>query len=692
MTKVIKKFYLYFSPFVLFYLFTFGSHLSGQGNKNYYDGPYIDNIGDSLKIQWVEAGLPHDSTILKSTATIFNISGLPVVDLSKLDIIEEDNWEFDNVKKFIVVSDIHGKYETMISLLNAHNVIDSLGNWSFGENHLVIAGDHFDRGDKVMEILWFLFKLEKQALEAGGKVHVLLGNHEVMIINNDLRYLNVKYAYTSGALQRRYFEFFTSKSVLGDWLRKKNILVTINDNLIVHGGLSQRMVDANISGQDINRYFRDSILVNSAKNMSESPIIALLTGDEGPLWYRGYADTLSYHEDSLNNVLNFYNVNSIIVGHTIMPSITPRFGDKLFLIDCGLVSGNKGEVLIWKDDQFYRGKSNGKKSEFIKTVKKEKRSLFETIYNLETNKGNPKLILTTNLKNLINNKMKEEEQESSLSFLTATDSTIISANPKVRARGNMRKQVCYFPPVKFNFAKKDLSKFGFKSADKLKMVLPCRGGKSNQEKLYQEYFLYTLYQIIDSLGVRSKLVDIQILNEKNEKEEEYTGFIVEDEDSYALRTDAKIVDSRARLNSTVLERKPFLLMYFFQYMIANTDWSVGNRHNVIIAKLPQYTRVVALPYDYDYSGFVGQSYAVPAESLPIKNVNERYFMPYVISDEEFDFAVKYFQDYKQKLMAVCDGATYLDEKRRENNKKFLSGFFDELDRPDRLRNNIKTKE
>jgi hypothetical protein len=159
-----------------------------------------------------------------------------------------------------------------------------------------------------------------------------------------------------------------------------------------------------------------------------------------------------------------------------------------------------------------------------------------------------------------------------------------------------------------------------------------------------------------------------------------------------LRTNARVVESKSVLNSTSLEREPFLLMFFFQYMISNTDWSVGNRHNVLIAKLPQYQRVIALPYDFDYSGFVGQSYAVPAASLPITSVHEKHFMPYVISQEEFDFAVKYYQSLKQTILAKCDNASYLKPSTIEANKRHILEFYEELDRPDRLIKNIKTKE
>lgn len=668
------------------------SGIVGQIKTQYNDGPYIDRLGDSILIRWVEAGIGHDTSLLASTATTFDKPNLPKVDLTRLNFTTDLNWEYDFIDKFAVVSDLHGYFDTLLKLLRAQGVVDNMGAWAFGDNHLVIAGDHFDRGDKVMEILWYLFKLEQEATAAGGKVHILLGNHEAMVLNSDLRYLNVKYAYTSAVFKRKYDELFTKNSILGNWLRSKNIVITINENLIVHGGMSQAVVDANLSCEAINAYFRDSILVASGKEMADSEMISLLTGDEGPLWYRGQTDSITYHKDSLEQVLNFYNVNSVIIGHTYTPNIRSRYDGKLFMIDCGITRGLEGEVLVVKKDKYYSGKRDGSLNELNGTPRKQKKSLFTTLYEANSKEANIKLKLTTDFKKLTRNKLKEEEQEATVEFLTASGDMIIAADIKLRARGNMRKQVCTLPPIKFNFSRKELSKLGYKSADKLKMVLVCRESNYDQEKLYKEYFLYGLYQIISPNGVRAKLIDVEVYDKKDNKKKDFTGFIVEDEDAFAMRHDARILGGNSVINSTVLHRESFVNMYLFQYMIANTDWSIGHKHNMILAKMPQLDKLIPLPYDFDYSGFVGQSYAIPSPELPIRNVNQRYFLPYVVTEEEFDQAALAFQNIKQKLLDHCDKATYMSDKTLKSIKNYILDFYEELDRPDKMKKNLKTKE
>jgi len=135
------------------------------------DGPYINIVGDQLDVKWIQNGKKKKTTFEVGTDTIFNIPKLPKVDISKLNFNLEKQTRFDSIERFLAISDIHGQYDLFIEILKNHNVIDSSGHWNYGQGHLVIVGDVFDRGDKVTETLWFLYNLEKDAANHGGKVH-----------------------------------------------------------------------------------------------------------------------------------------------------------------------------------------------------------------------------------------------------------------------------------------------------------------------------------------------------------------------------------------------------------------------------------------------------------------------------------------------------------------------------------------
>ena len=182
---------------LLFFCFLFTiENIEAQRKRKIFDGPYITINEDSKDILWIQKGRVKKQSITSSdTIDFFDVPYLPKVDLHNLDFDIDSTLSYTNVSHFAAISDIHGQHEMFIELLMAQGIIDSLQNWAFTDGHLVIVGDVFDRGDKVTESLWFLFDLEKQAKKAGGRVHLLLGNHEVMVLHGDIGYINPKYRF-----------------------------------------------------------------------------------------------------------------------------------------------------------------------------------------------------------------------------------------------------------------------------------------------------------------------------------------------------------------------------------------------------------------------------------------------------------------------------------------------------------------
>jgi hypothetical protein len=228
------------------------------------DGPYIFNVKNKLKLISVKNSLPVEEYITQENfAEIRNKFNLTCSyqDLT-VDFTRKLNYSqsFDSVDSISVVSDIHGEYETYLKLLKATGIIDDKLNWKFGKGHLVVLGDIFDRGDMVTEVLWHLFGLEKQAINAGGMVHVLLGNHEIMVLSGNFVYMNNKYRQVEGITRVSYSELFSKNSVLGNWLRSKPAVVTINDMIFVHGGISSELVKRSLAFRQINELFAEKIV------------------------------------------------------------------------------------------------------------------------------------------------------------------------------------------------------------------------------------------------------------------------------------------------------------------------------------------------------------------------------------------------------------------------------------------------
>ncbi|MBT8221508.1 MAG: hypothetical protein KJP00_16890 [Bacteroidia bacterium] len=314
-----------------------------------------------------------------------------------------------------------------------------------------------------------------------------------------------------------------------------------------------------------------------------------------------------------------------------------------------------------------------------------KTSLFHAIYELAEP---PTIQIQTDVDQLLEYSENEVYQEA---FTTILDqgNEMVSLPSKVRTRTYLRKKICAIPPIRVNFPKGLLRSLGYSESDKLKLLNPCLDEAQHQERLYREHFLYDLYNLIDTNGLRSTIVHIQI-NSNQEERYNFKAVLLEDEDAYIERKNASIV-TQNNLNQRSMDRLSFLKMMFFQYMIGNTDWAIPFKHNLEMVRLPGIEKIVALPYDFDFSGFVGQSYAEPKEDLPIKSVKERYFFPFKISDAEYDYMIAYYQSLEKPVMDLLDKATYMAEETRQDCSAYLAEFFEAIKDPKALKPYIKRR-
>jgi len=237
--------------------------------------------------------------------------------------------------------------------------------WRFKKGHLVILGDVFDRGPHVTETLWTIHQLELQAKKKGGRVHLLLGNHEVMILHGDARYIHAKYAHAANHILKLPVEvLYGPLSVLGQWLRSKNTIIRINDMLFVHGGIHPGILTRNLDMDGINRLIRDN-LDTPLETIKEDELLTFLFFKNGPLWYRGYFPEEELFErletPAVQQILDYFKVNYIIVGHTTQKEVTPLYDKRVFATDTGIKRGNEGEALFWNKGKFYRATVEGKK-------------------------------------------------------------------------------------------------------------------------------------------------------------------------------------------------------------------------------------------------------------------------------------------------------------------------------------------
>jgi hypothetical protein len=300
----------------------------------------------------------------------------------------QELWQ--NVERIVAIGDVHGDYDNFKKVLTDAKLINRRGDWIAGNTHFVQLGDLPDRGPDTDKAIEQMQKLQRQAREAGGKVHALIGNHEAMNIYGDLRYVHPgEFAAFRSSRSRenrsRYYEaevarlsaanenFEANKAFrdqwmeahplgfvehrmawapngdIGAWVIENNAMVKINRVLFLHGGVSEKLLSMSID--EINNQVRDEL----NGNLPEEP--GLSEAEDGPLWYRGLAsEDEAIEATHVDRVLSAFDVDHIVIGHTPgMGTIVPRFGSKVIIIDTGLSNyygGHLASLLVEGEELF----------------------------------------------------------------------------------------------------------------------------------------------------------------------------------------------------------------------------------------------------------------------------------------------------------------------------------------------------
>ena len=341
----------------------------GTMHTEQYDGPYVLYKTDQVFAKYIMNNhgikqIRSDSIALskKESLSVIVATDEPgktfSVQLKKKSEIEKS--EYRKVNKQMAISDIEGNFGPFRKLMQANGVIDSGFNWTFGKGHLVLTGDFFDRGNQVTEVLWLIYSLEEKAKAAGGYVHFVLGNHEIMNMNGDQRYVQSKYKENAVLLGERYEDLYGENSELGRWLRTKNIIEKIGNILYTHGGISQEVNNMDVSIEQINElsrpYYADSFFQYNDKRLN------VLYGDFGPFWYRGYYQgTAKASPEQIDSTLSKFNIRHIVTGHTMVAdTISSWYNGKVFDTDVHHAAG-KSEALLIEGGKFYRVNTTGEK-------------------------------------------------------------------------------------------------------------------------------------------------------------------------------------------------------------------------------------------------------------------------------------------------------------------------------------------
>jgi hypothetical protein len=276
-------------------------------------------------------------------------------------------------------------------------------------------------------------------------------------------------------------------------------------------------------------------------------------------------------------------------------------------------------------------------------------------------------------------KPKEEYMKATLTY-HLSDKDSINKQIRLKSRGEMRNGYCDFPPIRLNFKKSDFKMADLRKITTMKLVTHCEYG--NEENLLKEFLIYKLYNVLTDVSFRVRLVRMEYINTyKKSKPEVSFAFFIEPLEMLAERTNTTEVTT-VKITQKDIYPEMMDRVAIFNYMIGNTDWAVPNQHNVKVLTKMSFDGSnlgMIVPYDFDYSGLVNASYAVPVEELGIKSVRERLFLGICRSEDTYLQALKEFSDKKEEFYKVINEFPYIKEKTRKEMTKYLDSFYSDFD-------------
>jgi hypothetical protein len=274
-------------------------------------------------------------------------------------VIDDTSFRFPAAPRIVAIGDLHGDVQATRAALRLAGALGADDHWAGGKLVVVQTGDQLDRGDDEPDILELLERLSSEAAAAGGALHALNGNHEVMNVQGDFRYVTEDgfrdYPSTDAAgmyqpllerlpaEQRGRAAAFLPGEEVAKRLAKRPSIIQVGDNVFVHGGLLARHVRQGLG--KINREIQEWMAAPSSKN---PPSIA--TDQRGPLWLRAQSDGVPTSStcDDLETALDWLAAKRLVVGHTVQrQGINSACRGRVWRIDVGLSRhyGNPPSVL-----------------------------------------------------------------------------------------------------------------------------------------------------------------------------------------------------------------------------------------------------------------------------------------------------------------------------------------------------------
>ncbi|XP_024985004.1 shewanella-like protein phosphatase 2 [Cynara cardunculus var. scolymus] len=320
--------------------------------------------------------LPNLVSSFVDTFVDFCVTGIFLPDAPSPPLLQTS---FPSPHRLIAIGDLHGDLLKSKQALRLAGLIDSNDRWSGGSSTLVQVGDVLDRGGQELKILYLLEKLKREAVKSGGNVITMNGNHEIMNVDADFRYVtpsgldeftnwadwfcignNIKnlchglekpkdlydgiHSTSFARVKQEYVKGFRSRvaalrpqgPIATRFLSKNLTVVVVGESVFVHGGVLPKHVVYGL--ERINEEVRDWMTGLKPRVGS-----SLVRGRNSLVWLRIFSNEVAKDCDCtmLEHVLSTIpGARRMIMGHTIQEDgINGACDNRAIRIDVGMSKG-----------------------------------------------------------------------------------------------------------------------------------------------------------------------------------------------------------------------------------------------------------------------------------------------------------------------------------------------------------------
>lgn len=265
---------------------------------------------------------------------------------------------------------------------------------------------------------------------------------------------------------------------------------------------------------------------------------------------------------------------------------------------------------------------------------------------------------------------------------------------EVRGNNRLKKDVCRYSQLWVNFKKGQVEGTLFENQDKIKLVVQCRGQSRYADYIIKEQQAYRLFNQLSNYSFQSRLIQATYVDsERDNSIRTHIAFFIEHQDRLAKRAGMENFEE-SDISIGELDPQQSSLVSLFMYLISNTDYSIIRGtpddeccHNAKLLE-SESLHYFPIPYDFDSTGYVNTSYAVPAEGLRQRNVRQRIFRGFCVPDVVMENSLTKFREAREAISEIVSDTTHVSSRVANRSLNYVDEFYQIIDDPRKLESEI----